>query len=35
MLIFYFDSSALAKAYVKEKGTPIVEYILENSIVQQ
>ncbi|MEK7728204.1 MAG: type II toxin-antitoxin system VapC family toxin [candidate division KSB1 bacterium] len=35
MLIFYFDASALAKAYVKEKGTPIVNHILQHTTFQQ
>jgi predicted nucleic acid-binding protein len=35
MYIFYFDSSALAKGYVKEKGTAIVERILKNTIAKQ
>ena len=35
MLIFYFDASALAKAYVKEKGSPIVNHILEHTTFQQ
>lgn len=33
--IFYFDASALAKAYVKEKGSPIVNHILEHTAFQQ
>ncbi len=32
---FYFDASALAKAYVEEKGSTIVEYILENTAISQ
>ncbi|MDZ7289026.1 MAG: type II toxin-antitoxin system VapC family toxin [candidate division KSB1 bacterium] len=31
MLIFYFDSSGLAKGYVREKGSAIVTYILKNT----
>jgi predicted nucleic acid-binding protein len=30
MLLFYFDASALAKNYVKEKGSEIVSYIFAN-----
>ena len=35
MRIFYFDSSALAKGDIKEKGSVIVERILENTAEQQ
>jgi predicted nucleic acid-binding protein len=35
MHIFYFDSSALAKAYVKEKGSNIAERILKNTTFKQ
>ncbi|MCI0697636.1 type II toxin-antitoxin system VapC family toxin [candidate division KSB1 bacterium] len=35
MNFFYFDASALAKAYIDEKGTAIVERILENTSEKQ
>jgi predicted nucleic acid-binding protein len=35
MLNFYFDSSALAKGYIEEKGSLIVEYILKNTVAKQ
>jgi len=35
MYFFYFDSSALAKGYIQEKGTVIVEWILENTSEKQ
>ena len=35
MNLFYFDASALAKAYIDEKGTAIVERILENTSEKQ
>jgi predicted nucleic acid-binding protein len=35
MHIFYFDSSALAKVYVKEKGSNIAEHILKNTTFKQ
>ncbi|NUO80668.1 type II toxin-antitoxin system VapC family toxin [candidate division KSB1 bacterium] len=35
MTIFYFDSSALAKGYIEEKGSSIIEYILSHTTVQQ
>lgn len=35
MLLYYFDASALAKGYIKEKGTPIVERILEKTSPEQ
>ncbi len=35
MRVFYFDASVLAKAYVREKGSPIVETILERTRSEQ
>ncbi len=35
MRLFYFDSSALGKGYVKEKGTDLVEHILKNTTFKQ
>jgi predicted nucleic acid-binding protein len=34
-VLFYFDSSALAKAYIQEVGTTIVEYILKHTLKGQ
>ena len=35
MRLFYFDASALAKGYIQEKGSAIVERILESTSEQQ
>ncbi|MGH7598892.1 MAG: type II toxin-antitoxin system VapC family toxin [bacterium] len=35
MFLFYFDSSALAKGYVQEKGSTIVDHIIEQTKQEQ